>query len=601
MAINDFGEKIGGAKKDLWKERNMIIDDLTLMNAAEKITFIKKDNVWKKPDYQTMVDYGLPIKVAWFIKTVRDSLGAKPVFGYYDDTPEAILEKQEAYISFVGTIRDATMNCKTEQDILALGKRSFLIENDFIEDGNSRYVRPTERAGGCITNKFLRAFIISNYDLNKYSREIERKQFLFTEEQKILSDYEFYKYENVTWEKDFRDKLYMKINHGYGSTLISPKQPYDKEYSWQEGTWFVLDKSRNIIRRNVATKEEAEKMVIDSVKSRGAPSSGKKAKRKGRFIPPQLQHIERTGENYRHGIPVTGQDYLDVFGFKGGEFGNWMTEKDRQASLDFGYDALYDLAKALKIEPRDISLGNSLSIAFGARGSGSAMAHYESMREVINLTKMKGAGSLAHEWAHALDNIIAGKIGLSRFMTSDIHREGVPESLFKLVRTMEYKDVNGNKWTETDFYKNSKTFDAEFSKTDHGYWASTEEMFARAFACYVYDRVEGRSDYLCAHANIAISNGVPAFPTGEEREAINKCFDELFIELKEMGYFHHKEDFTVAFPQKKHESSIEWHPGEVENAYQLSFADLIENACERAKSANGTVASKSIDEKGFDR
>jgi hypothetical protein len=79
MAINDFGEKIGDAKKDLWKERNMIIDDLTLMNAAEKITFIKKDNVWKKPDYEALVADGLPIKVAFFIKIVRDSLGAKPI------------------------------------------------------------------------------------------------------------------------------------------------------------------------------------------------------------------------------------------------------------------------------------------------------------------------------------------------------------------------------------------------------------------------------------------------------------------------------------------------------------------------------------------
>lgn len=178
MAINDFGEKIGGAKKDLWKERNMIIDDLTLMNAAEKITFINKDNVWKKPDYQTMVDYGLPIKVAYFFKTVRDSLGAKPVFGYSDDTPEAILEKQEAYINFVSTIRDAVMDCKREQDILVVGRRGFLVETGLIENGSGRYVRPTELAGGCITNKFLRAFIVSNYDLNKYDRTRRRLYFV---------------------------------------------------------------------------------------------------------------------------------------------------------------------------------------------------------------------------------------------------------------------------------------------------------------------------------------------------------------------------------------------------------------------------------------
>ena len=53
----------------------MIIDDLTLMNDAEKITFIKKDNVWKKPDYESLVDHGLPIKVAFFMKTVRAVCG----------------------------------------------------------------------------------------------------------------------------------------------------------------------------------------------------------------------------------------------------------------------------------------------------------------------------------------------------------------------------------------------------------------------------------------------------------------------------------------------------------------------------------------------
>jgi hypothetical protein len=43
-------------------------------------------------------------------------------------------------------------------------------------------------------------------------------------------------------------------------------------------------------------------------------------------------------------------------------------------------------------------------MAFGARGGGKAAAHYETARAVINLTKTSGAGSAAHEWAHALDD-----------------------------------------------------------------------------------------------------------------------------------------------------------------------------------------------------
>ena len=46
----DFGEKIGGAKKDLWKDRGLYVDDLGAMNEREAEKFVKKDNVWKKPD-----------------------------------------------------------------------------------------------------------------------------------------------------------------------------------------------------------------------------------------------------------------------------------------------------------------------------------------------------------------------------------------------------------------------------------------------------------------------------------------------------------------------------------------------------------------------
>lgn len=59
-----------------------------------------------------------------------------------------------------------------------------------------------------------------------------------------------------------------------------------------------------------------------------------------------------------------------------------------------------DLSDILEIEPKDISLDNSLSISFGARGYGKAKAHYELDSRVINLTRIKGAGSLGHEWFH---------------------------------------------------------------------------------------------------------------------------------------------------------------------------------------------------------
>ena len=88
MEIQDFGEKIGGAKKDLWKERGLSVDDLLEMNDAEKNKLIKKDNVWKKPDYQAMLDKGLSKRVIYFIKTIRDATPTKPVLTIFDKSNE---------------------------------------------------------------------------------------------------------------------------------------------------------------------------------------------------------------------------------------------------------------------------------------------------------------------------------------------------------------------------------------------------------------------------------------------------------------------------------------------------------------------------------
>ena len=45
MQHEDFGEKIGGAKKDLWKDRGLYVNDLDAMNEREAEKFVKKDNI----------------------------------------------------------------------------------------------------------------------------------------------------------------------------------------------------------------------------------------------------------------------------------------------------------------------------------------------------------------------------------------------------------------------------------------------------------------------------------------------------------------------------------------------------------------------------
>jgi len=120
----------------------------------------------------------------------------------------------------------------------------------------------------------------------------------------------------------------------------------------------------------------------------------------------RIGQVRRTGD-------VKDSAFEDVFGFRGVEFGNWNNQADRQELLNDAYDGLLDLAEVMDIPPRAISLGGELALAFGARGQGlsGARAHYERPKAVINLTKENGAGSLAHEWFHALDHYFGRQDG----------------------------------------------------------------------------------------------------------------------------------------------------------------------------------------------
>ena len=120
----------------------------------------------------------------------------------------------------------------------------------------------------------------------------------------------------------------------------------------------------------------------------------------------------RTGAERRQG-DVKGEDFMRSFGFRAVEFGNWNNQEERQSLMNDAWDGLLDLADVLGVPPKALGLNGDLALAFGARGHGlqSARAHYELERAVINLAKERGAGSLAHEWFHALDHYFGRQDG----------------------------------------------------------------------------------------------------------------------------------------------------------------------------------------------
>ena len=669
--IQDFGEKIGGARKDLWRSRGLILQDLTEMNDLERKNHIKKDNIWVKPNWEQIIAEGTPQGLAYWQNKMRQSIPPRP--------PADDEQSQQHYVEVVGKIRDAVMAITNPLDVDTFYKD--YLRNEFVQNqSHSYYVSIVPEASGIVTNKVLKA-AQSRYAQMK--KEAERKLFGIPKDEQVYTSIKnrlsVHQYDGE--QVDFRHysaddpETILTIGPTFSRHYYYLKKTDDfgKAEDWQKGTFFVMDTGRGKpLKINLETRQEGldfiERYARDAqVKANDLESSGSKeagSKRKGHFVPPQLRKIQRTGPDYRNNRHADSDSFLKDLAFRGGEFGNWLNHEDRQASLDMAYDALRDLARLLQIEPKDLAFDHRLAIAFGARGRGGAnagAAHYEPDRQVINLTKMSGAGCLAHEWGHALDHAISLSCGGTELASED-RKAKVPAAYKELLSSLKYKkailhteDLReeyakkmehckwnlsnwiksvkprnltqdlSEKWDQiangilasagsftgaeyislgrgpvetkpeiellsqirkaatnhsiprdtkrqiamwavdlgryesqletqepveriikTDFYKGSIQFDSAFSRAAHGYWQSDCEMFARAFDCYIADKIREsghRSDYLSAYADSFVMPGkdgesIAAIPKGEERKVINQKFDRLFEAIKELGILH---------------------------------------------------------------
>lgn len=156
-----------------------------------------------------------------------------------------------------------------------------------------------------------------------------------------------------------------------------------------------------------------------------ASGAKKKGKKKTTFELIVADNIERIG-----GDPVTvksTEELKSAFGFRDIQSGNWVL-KDK-ASAKFHVEnaaaAMMDLSDVVGIDAKYLAFDGRLALALGARGRSKALAHYEPVQRVINITKMKGGGSLGHEWFHAIDNILGevlsvdGATGAGVFLSED--------------------------------------------------------------------------------------------------------------------------------------------------------------------------------------
>ena len=196
--IEDFGEKIGGARKDLYAlNRELRYGDIIDWNSMEREKFITKKEAFPLPNYEKMLKEGKDREVLFFIKKVRDALPTKPMaavpYLVSEEQKKTIIEAaQKNYLVTVNRFYEKAMELTSISECIKFYDE---IKGENLPDEN------------CFNRKLIRATDLGgSFGMYQFRKELENKQFLFSDEEKILSQFSFFRYDGQNVKKEEYEK-----------------------------------------------------------------------------------------------------------------------------------------------------------------------------------------------------------------------------------------------------------------------------------------------------------------------------------------------------------------------------------------------------------
>lgn len=505
--IEDFGEKIEGAKKDLWTSYK----DKLSSELPDDESKIRLADAFPEPDYGAAIAEGVDIDVLAAIKALRDTIPPKPRHPY----------RVARWVNMVKLLRglsknllDGTIDIRTFDNNL-VGSPTLAMMRQTVETYRLLgYPDFTKARGWRIESDLYTHANGEKLETPEYRYRLRKGNTVNTHLFDNIHDAVDALRERINAEEPKKKvKLDLYEVRATGELIIGKKVASGKYIDLKTGFKSVKEAREYL-------KAHEDELIAELAKRKVEPMTRREV------------NEARIGEDYRNGN-VSPEQFSEMFGFRGVQFGNWVEQSKRVEDLNQAYDALIDLSKILNIPTRAISLNGSLGLAFGARGSGgknAPLAHYEPGEVVINLTKKKGAGSLAHEWFHALDNNI-GKREDRDYMSENGYLR-----ILKNVRPEVLQAFKGiqDALKNSGLYERAKRLDETRAKD---YWSTGREMAARAFESYVIDKAKEQgisNDYL---ANIIgetdySDSDTFAYVKQSEKNEIYAAFDKLFDTLQ---------------------------------------------------------------------
>ena len=525
--IEDVGEKIGGARKDIIHEltekaRKADSDKSSILDSIRSMPVSKIFNF----DYERLRKDGVSNELITLLQVIREIIPSKPrseyklrrwteqVFELYYASLKLITLHDAEQRAFIDKILRINQIDKIYQARMALG--GF---DSGLNTGKATLEELGENAG--------------HYD--KEGNWVSLKGHWYVKNAGKNGGI-------FPSRKEAEDALRTFAGENASPENSEKKTQFSVYRRNVDGTAFITVKGKPSII--VADGFKNSKEALDYLKTNYADLDAKYRSMKEKTNIAFRENRPRKGRDWRNGKNISAEEFRETFGFRGVEFGNWTNQEDRQQALNNAFDAFMDLADAIGKSPRSLSLNGQLGIAFGARGGGRAAAHYEPDKVVINLTKTQGAGSLAHEWWHAIDNYFARRRGQQHVYNSDrtgykynTEKKGAYSEKERQELTDAFKELM-NAIDNSSYGKRSRAY----ASMKSSYWSRPTELGARAFAIWIERKLSERgtvNDFLANNPtstdweNPDMVTKYYPYPIEGDFDTLDTAFDNLFNAIQE--------------------------------------------------------------------
>lgn len=616
--FKDVGERVSGSKKEnsaivtVLESGNIevIAEMIKTLGAEAVANTLNKHDILEDaivPNFETDQKNKVPAVIAGWKMKIYNMVARTPVittkrskWNYSQNVPTDAMDTfLTEYPELLRTFMEKLANVTTEADVEKFSDEY----RNFLQD--TRKEEETQRGRGVINIEVLGRGVekVIRAEGGKVYRDIKE----INDTKRVLDEGAFKEtFEEDDWQA--RRPWVSVSSYGIGTSH------YETEKEAKDAL-----KTR---KEEVAEKiESRRKYLVDDYKAHAPKKTARKEgvdTTHGNFK--EIEKYERVGVPEKR---LKAETLTKEMGFVSVQLGNYMDDKTAKSHIEQTILAVEDMSTVLGVDFPKLFNQKKLAIAYGARGSGTANAHYEPTHNIINLTKGRGDGSLFHELMHFMDwkhNTGGYREKWSSKKDRWYTTRPIEEATYRLMRALTGERIQKNKtfvpkddnyilerpdhrlmvaykegktledmltemkgsqaWEYqnlADVYRKSFTIDnltvlnepTEFYKGSLGigggsktsYWVQPHELLARAGQAYIEDKMEeaGVKNSYITRT----TKDSKAYPQGEERKIFATYFDKVFEVLKR--------EYPLEKPTEPRFKAKEGVNAVVEGSYALPF------------------------------